>query len=104
LSFWSQIVIFWSPYLMAVLIRSSTTTQLLCVSNRARRSAQRTHRLMRSGRGFPMAFLSAPVMVKAAPTLRPRPSMPQFSSHRRSFSLYLPLRRFMPDRPAGMAV
>lgn len=63
-----------------------------------------THRLIRSGRGFPMAFFKAPVMVKAAPILRPSPSIPQFNSQRRSLNLYLPERRLMPALSAGIVV
>jgi hypothetical protein len=62
------------------------------------------HRLMMSGRGFPMAFLRAPVMVKAKHTLSKRPRSPQFISQRRSLSLYLPDNRFKPERAEGMAV
>ena len=62
-----------------------------------------TNRLMRSGRGFPIAFFKAPVIVKAAPILRPSPSIPQFSSHNLSLNLYLPESRLRPVRLAGMA-
>jgi hypothetical protein len=86
------------------LIRVSLTMQLKAVSMCSITAADVLYRSMKSGRGFPMAFFKAPVMVKAAPTLKPRPSIPQFNSHSLSFSLYLPLRRFMPDLPVGMAV
>ena len=59
---------------------------------------------MRSGLGFPIAFFNAPVIVKAAPTLKPSPKIPQLSSHRRSLNLYLPLRRFIPALVVGMGV
>lgn len=73
--------------------------QLLWVNTLAQ-----AYRAIRSGLGFPMAFLRAPVMVKAAPTLKPKPRIPQFNSHNRSLNLYLPLRRLTPVTPAGITV
>lgn len=75
---------------------------------------------MRSGRGFPIAFFNAPVfvinavnatlspevipvIVKAAHTLSPKPSIPQFSSQSLSFNLYLPVNRRRP-RAVGAVV
>ena len=52
------------------------------MSNNAGSGLQRS---TKSGRGLPVAFLSAPVMTKAPPELSSRPRTPMFSSHSRSF-------------------
>jgi hypothetical protein len=83
-------VLFWSQ-LGVWLTRVSLILQLKAVSMCSITAADVLYRSIKSGRGFPMAFFKAPVMVKAAPTLKPRPSIPQFNSHSLSFSLYLPV-------------